>query len=220
MPTIIMQARFGEAEYAVGRLVLERAGALGLSRSALVRRLGYRDVNAGHRALLELLMTGIVPPFIASRLADALEIEPDLLDEVLVATARQQHDEGRKQILERERAYRDRFRPHLRTEPFFYCGAMYNRSCTHVPTPDGTWSANPEDRDHFRAVRGRVPALGRIIGYTAVVLPGYGSDFGCEYDIDGNSMGRIRQVERLREAVLGTKHGDTRLTGMLARRSQ
>jgi len=55
MPTIIMQARFGEAGYAVGRVLLQRARALGLSRSALVRRLGYRDVNAGHRALVELL---------------------------------------------------------------------------------------------------------------------------------------------------------------------
>ena len=236
MPTIIMQARFGEAEYAVGRLVLERAGALGLSRLALVRRLGYRDVNAGHRALVELLMTGTVPPFIASRLADALEIEPDLLDEVFLATARQQQDEVRAQILRSERAYRDRFRPHLRTEterqvpsPIFIAALCTTARLRVVPTPDGTWSATPEDRDHllkqnirdhFRAVRGWVPAFGRIIGYTAVVLPGYGSDFGCEYDIAGNSMGRIRQVERLGEAVLGTKHGDTRLTGMLARRSQ
>ena len=31
MPTIIMQARFGEAEYAVGGLVLQRARALGFS---------------------------------------------------------------------------------------------------------------------------------------------------------------------------------------------
>jgi hypothetical protein len=73
MPTIIMQERFGEAEYAIGRLVLERARALGLSRSALVRRLGYKDINAGHRALVGLLMTGIVSPFFARRLADALE---------------------------------------------------------------------------------------------------------------------------------------------------
>jgi hypothetical protein len=186
---------------------LQRAGALGLSRSALVRRLGYQDVNAGHRALAELLMIGIASPFIASRLAYALEIEPDLLDRVLVATARQQHDEGRKQILERERAYRDRFRPHLRTEterqvpsPIFIAALCTIARLRVVPTPDGTWSATPENRDHllkqnirdhFRAVRVWVPAFGRIIGYTAVVLPGYGSDFGCEYDIDGNSMGRI-----------------------------
>jgi hypothetical protein len=153
MPTTAMQARFGEADYAVGRIVLERARALGLSRSALVKRLHYRDLSAGHRALVELLMTGTVPPFIASRLADALEIEPDLLDEVLVATARQQHDEGRKQILERERAYRDRFRPHLRTEterqvpsPIFIAALCTTARLRVVPTPDGTWSANPEDR--------------------------------------------------------------------------
>jgi len=113
MPTM-MQARFGETEYAVGRLVLDRVRALGLSRSGLVRRLGYQDLNAGHRALTELLMTGTTSPVIAPRLADALEIEPELIDQILVATARQQQDEGRAQILKRERAYRDRFRPHLR----------------------------------------------------------------------------------------------------------
>jgi hypothetical protein len=218
MPTIIMQARFGETGYAVGRLVLQRARALGISRSALVRRLGYRDVNGGHRALLQLLMTGSVPPFIASRLADALEIEPDLLDEVLVATARQQQDEVRAQILHRERAYRDRFRPHLRSEterqvpsPIFVAALYATARLRIVPTPDQTWRATPDDRnellkqsirDHFRAVRGWVPAFGRIIGYTAVVLAGYRSDFGCKYDVEGNPVGPIRQVERLGEAVL------------------
>ena len=119
-------------------------------------------------------MIGIASPFIASRLAYALEIEPDLLDRVWVATARQQHDEGRKQILERERAYRDRFRPHLRTEterqvpsPIFIAALCTTAHLRVVPTPDRTWSVNPEDRDHllkqnirdhFRAVRGWVPA--------------------------------------------------------------
>ena len=153
MPTTTMQARFGEADYAVGRLVLERARAVGLSRSALVKRLRYQDLSAGHRALVELLMTGTVPPFMASRLADALEIETDLLDEVLVATARQQQDEVRAQILRREGAYRDRFRPHLRTEterqvpsPIFIAALYTTARLRVVPTPDGTWSANPEDR--------------------------------------------------------------------------
>jgi hypothetical protein len=34
-------------------------------------------------------MIGTASPFVMPRLADALEVEPDLLDEVLVATARQ-----------------------------------------------------------------------------------------------------------------------------------
>jgi hypothetical protein len=232
MPTM-MQARFGETEYAVGRLVLDRVRALGLSRSGLVRRLGYQDLNAGHRALTELLMTGTTSPVIAPRLADALEIEPELIDQILVATARQQQDEGRAQILKRERAYRDRFRPHLRVEtecrvpsPIFVAALFTTARLRLVPTPDEIWGATPVYRDellkrsiteHFCAVRGRVPAFGRITAYTAVVLPGYGSDFGHEYDVDGNPVGRIRQVERLREATLGIKHGDTRLTGLLAR---
>jgi len=235
MPTM-MQARFGETEYAVGRLVLDRVRALGLSRSGLVRRLGYQDLNAGHRALTELLMTGTTSPVIAPRLADALEIEPELIDQILVATARQQQDEGRAQILKRERAYRDRFRPHLRVEterripsPIFVAALCTTARLRIVPTPGEIWRATPDNRnellkrvirEHFSAVRGWVPAFGRITAYAAVLLPGYRTDFGREYDVDGNPVGRVRQVERLREAVLATKHGDTRLTGMLARRSQ
>jgi len=235
MPTM-MQARFGETEYAVGRLVLDRVRALGLSRSGLVRRLGYQDLNAGHRALTELLMTGTTSPVIAPRLADALEIEPELIDQILVATARQQQDEGRAQILKRERAYRDRFRPHLRVEtecrvpsPIFVAALCTTARLRIVPTSDEIWRATPEDRndllkrvirEHFSTARGWVPAFGRITAYTAVLLPGYGSDFGHHYDVDGNRVGSIRQVERLREAMLGTRQGDTRLTGMLARRGQ
>jgi len=51
-----MQQRCGEAEYAVGRFVLEHAGALRLSRSGVGAKAHYRDVNAGHRALAKLLM--------------------------------------------------------------------------------------------------------------------------------------------------------------------
>ena len=181
-------------------------------------------------------MTGTVQPFIAPRLASALEVDPDLLDQIVVATARQQQDEGRAQVLEHERAYRDRFRPHLRAEterrvpsPIFVAALCTTARLCVVPTPDETWGADPEARnqllkqiisEHFTAVWGWVPAFGRIIAYTAVVLPGYGSDVGYEFDVDGNPIGRIRQVERLREAVLGTKPGDARLTGMLAKRSR
>src|SRR6266550_4155161 len=46
MPSTL-QARFGETEYSLGRFVLERAKALGLTRTDLVRRLGYENLNAG-----------------------------------------------------------------------------------------------------------------------------------------------------------------------------
>jgi hypothetical protein len=57
-----MQARFGENEFPIGRLILNLTRDLGLSRSELVRRLGYGNLAKGHRALTELLMTGNLPP--------------------------------------------------------------------------------------------------------------------------------------------------------------
>ena len=70
-------------------------------------------------------------------------------------------------------------------------------------------------RDHHRAHGGWVPAFGAIVGYTLVTLPGYQTDFGFAFDLNGDRVGSLRAVERLGEAVLGTKRGDTRLTGLL-----
>jgi hypothetical protein len=53
------------------------------------------------------------------------------------------------------------------------------------------------------------------VSYTFLVMPGYLADFGLPYDIQGDPAGPMLSVARLGEAVLGTKHGDTRLTGLL-----
>jgi hypothetical protein len=64
MGSTTVQARFGEDTYPIGRFISDRARALGISRTELVRRLGYRQICNGHRALAELLTTGTVPPLI------------------------------------------------------------------------------------------------------------------------------------------------------------
>jgi hypothetical protein len=53
------------------------------------------------------------------------------------------------------------------------------------------------------------------VGYTTVVMAGYRLDFGLPYDLDGDPAGPMLPVERLQEAVLGTKRSDARLTGLL-----
>jgi hypothetical protein len=45
-------------------------------------------------------------------------------------------------------------------------------------------------------------------------MPGYLADYGFPFDTNGDRMGSIRPVERVGEAVLGTKRDDTRLTGL------
>jgi hypothetical protein len=70
--------------------------------------------------------------------------------------------------------------------------------------------------DHWRENRGCVPAFGQITGYVLVLVAGYaGFDFGLPFSITGDRDGAMQKVERLGEATLGTKRGDTRLTGLL-----
>lgn len=93
MPAIL-QPRFGEDAYPIGRLVLERARRLGMSRTDLVRRRGYGNLSNGQGALTRLLRSGIVAPFLAPRLTAALEVEQDLIDQTLMATDIQREDEA------------------------------------------------------------------------------------------------------------------------------
>lgn len=235
MSSTIIQARFGETEYPISRLVLQRARTLGLNRSALVRRLGYANLNAGHRALTSFLMTGTAPPMIGQRLADGLEVEPESVDQVFVATARQQHDEVRAQILQHERVYRETFRPHLQIQtqrsvpsPIFVAALLGTARLRLISLPDAVFTANQDAREavktliiaHYRDNAGQVPAFGAITGYVLVLFVGYdGIDFGLPFDMHGDRAGPMRVVRRLPEAKLGTKRADGRLNSLLRLRN-
>ena len=198
MGSATIQARFGEDTYPIGRFILDRAQALGMSRSDLVRRFGYRDIGNGHRALTKVLTTGTVLPQIAKHLADGLEVDHALVHAVVVETARQQHDEGCQRILARETAYRAAFKPHLRTEtsrtipePIFVAALVGTARLRLVTVPDEIWQVSADERDrllkraiqeHYREHRGHVPSFGAIVGYTAVVMAGYLIDFGVPHD--------------------------------------
>ena len=176
-------------------------------------------------------MTGTVPPQVRKHLAVALEVEDTLVDAVVAATTRQQQDEARALILARETAYRAAFKPHLRTEttrtipePIFIAALLGTARLRHVEVSSEVWKANADNRDrlvkraiqdHYRGHAGRIAAFGSIVGDSAVVMPGYLLDFGVPYDLNGDPVGPLRPVERLGEAVLGIKRGDSRLTGLL-----
>jgi hypothetical protein len=226
MGSTTFQARFGEDTYPIGRFLLERTRALGLSRRELVSRLGYRQIGKGHEALTAALMTGTVPPQIRKHLAVALEVDDTLVDAVVAATTRQQQDEARALILASEAAYRAAFKPHLRTEttrtipePIFIAALLGTARLRHVEVSSEVWNASADDRDrlvkraiqdHYGERDGYVPAFGSIVSYTLVTMPGYLADYGFPFDTNGDRMGSTRPVERLGEAVLGTKRGATR----------
>src|SRR6266481_2005645 len=109
MVSLIFQPRFGEDTYPIGRLVLECARALGITRTELVSRLGHRDLGKGHKALSAMLLTGVLAPQVANHLAEALEVDDALVESVIGTTTHQKRDESRKRRVESEEAYRDSF---------------------------------------------------------------------------------------------------------------
>ena len=226
------QPRFGEDRYPIGRFILERSRVLGISRTELVHRLHYRDISSGHRALTEVLLTGVIVPHLAKHLANALEIEDVLVEAVVGATTRQKHDEARRRRVESEWAYRASFRPHLQVQteravpsPIFVAALLTVARLRIIALPDEALIANEEARDgiiktiiidHGRENGGHVPAFGGITGYVLVFVAGYGGfDFGLPFTITGDRAGAMQKVERLGQATLGTRRGDTRLTGLL-----
>jgi len=112
----------------------------------------------------------------------------------------------------------------IRPEPVFVAALLGVARLRHVPLTDQVWREDADERerlvkrailDHYRSQNGWVPAFGAIIGYTLVTMAGYLVDFGFPFDLIGDRAGPMRPVERLGEALLGTKRGDTRLTGLL-----
>jgi hypothetical protein len=232
MGSTTLQPRFGEDRYPIGRFIVNRAHALGLTRSGLVRRLGYRDIAGGHKALSTALLSGVLASQIADHLASALEADETLVAAVVYATRLQRDDEANRLRIEREKVYSESFRPHIQVKtertvpsPIFIAALLTVARLRIVRLPDEAIFAEGDDRDrivksiildHWRETGGHVPAFGTVTGYLLVLIAGYGGvDFGLPYDVTGDPAGRMQKVQRLGEATLGTKREDTRLTGLL-----
>src|SRR6266436_186066 len=130
MGSTTIPPNLGEDKYPIGRFILHRARTLGLSRSDLNSRLGFRDTGSGHEALSAMLLKGLVDADLANHLAGALEVDATLVRSIIGATMRQKSDEARldrtlwklkdaiagqkhRLRVESERAYVAAFRPHL-----------------------------------------------------------------------------------------------------------
>ena len=135
-------------------------------------------------------------------------------------------------MLAREERYRDHFCLHLqvRTErstpsPIFVAALLGTERLRIVYLSQEINSLEEDERNeiigdavqrHYREAAGDVPAFGRIVSYYFVRFAGFGADdFGTEYDVTGRPIGEMVTIRRVPEATLGTKHGDTRFTGLL-----
>jgi hypothetical protein len=214
------ETRFGDDRYPMGRLVLRRAADLGLSRSEVVRRLGYLNADKGHRRLGRLLTTGAVPPQIGSVLAAAFEVEPGTVQAAIAETAAQHHAEKEARLDAEDAAYRAAFRPHLRAEvehavpmPIFVA-IVRGPGLRLVAMPEGAWTTDDVERrrhikraiiSHYSAWRGRLSAYGKIVGYTAVIETTGRFDVGMPFGVDGAPIESSVLVERIGTGALMVK---------------
>jgi len=190
-------------QYPLGRLIAERANALGLAKNDVVRALGYRNLDKGRRRLEHLLVTGADEPGFTHALCAALELEAAVLEPALEATHQARQAEA-------EALERSRFRPHVFVEtegqalerPFFVRGGLWvEEKLLAVPEPPIPWDAQRLLRHvrrrvawHYRRHGGQTPSFGRITGYV----------FHATYDhaIALNVDGTVREpyAERSEEA--------------------
>jgi hypothetical protein len=218
----MFDVRHGDDRYSIGRLIISRAGQLALTRSQIVARLGYRNLSKGHRLLTGVLTTDMVPAFIAGNLGAALDVEPDAVQRAMAETAAQRRAEAAAQRDAEDREYRASFRPHLRVEtecgrpsPMFLVAMLGLSSLRIVPISDAVWSADETTRewivrsaitDHYRPRGGRLPAFGKIVGYTLVTEAASHCDLGLPYDVEGERIGATCSVGRLGSATWPAKN--------------
>src|SRR5580704_11143259 len=97
---------------AIETLILDRSKALGLSRSDLVRRAGYRNVAKGPRRLDELCAGEMkATASLIAGLPAALELPPEVITDTIRQTVQQLDEAARIAEEEREAAWRKSFRP-------------------------------------------------------------------------------------------------------------
>jgi hypothetical protein len=102
-----------EAPLAIQILIEDRSRNIGLSRSELVRRCGYKNIAKGIRRLDQLYAGDLQKTTsLLARLAIALRLSPDVVQQALNETHRQLKERASRAAAEAEAAWRAAFKPH------------------------------------------------------------------------------------------------------------
>ncbi|HPH03358.1 MAG TPA: hypothetical protein PK297_10420 [Spirochaetota bacterium] len=144
--------------------VTNRMREIGLGRADLARRIGYGNIHSGMNSIDKFLAGWLDHPFVAPRIAAALEVSDDVVRERIAATQKDFDDEAarlRAEQIERERA---NHRPYLWAVMFpsrpkqitIYAMIGGDRRWRVLILPDGF---NDMDADGQReAIRARIAA--------------------------------------------------------------
>jgi hypothetical protein len=172
--------------YPLHRLIEGRRAALGLARTELLRRMGYKSISKGIRRL-EAIKRGDLSDaqFFHAPLAQALEVEPEVVEEAFQATRDQLH-------AERDAAYRAAFRPNLvwatvtQHQDWQRLGALYGgyKRMRCFFQPGSSPATFVEQAKAMLPDPPDVLGYGRIEGFVINFSP----DEAVRYDLEGRAL--------------------------------
>jgi hypothetical protein len=189
-----------QATYPLHRLIEQRRETLGLTRTEVLRRMGYKSISKGIRRL-EAIKAGDLrdAEFFHAPLAQALEVEPQVVEDAFQATREQVAAEG-------DAAYRAAFRPHLVWITHYriphpihvaaLCGGVEKKHAFFQPGSDpATFLAQAQA---MLVDPPLVPGFGAIEGFVI----NYSPDTAVRFDLQGRELERLPRAERVGRARL------------------
>jgi hypothetical protein len=181
--------------YPLHRLIEGRRAALGLARTELLRRMGYKSISKGIRRL-EAIKRGDLSDaqFFHAPLAQALEVEPEVVEDAFQAT--------RKQVAaEHDAAYRAAFRPHLvwithyRVPHPIHVAALFGG----VEKKHAFFEPGSDPETFLAQAKAMlvdpplVPGFGAIEGFVI----NYSPDEAVRFDLQGRELERLPRAKRV-----------------------
>jgi hypothetical protein len=200
---------------ALATLITSRCQELGLSRTQLVRRAGYKNEAKGLRRLEGLLAGDLeTSKSLLQRLPAALDLPAKLFNLSFEETRRQIEQAMNHAAQEEEAAWRASFKPHAiirternRPEPIFVAAMMGVERLLRV---DFDWAGDCESyvkkalqgmQRNLAQWNGIVPAFGRPIG----IVVNYTPDHAIRFDLDGMPREFLSRAYRIGQAHLLVK---------------
>jgi hypothetical protein len=194
-----------EVSLAIQILINDRCQELGLSRSELIRRCGYRNITKGIRRLDELYEGDLQrTTSLLSGLAIALELSPDVVQRALNETHQQLEERASRRASEAEAAWRAAFEPHG-----ILLGTDTRPSQALIFAITGgaeRWLQIPLDQsqppvtcaEQALAVVRKTPFV-HFFGRTTGFIVNYTPDHAVRFDCEGRPVEKLTRAYRLGE---------------------
>jgi hypothetical protein len=197
-----------QAPLAIQILIDARSRELGLSRSELVRRAGYKNITKGVRRLNELYAGDLQrTAHLSAGLAIALELSPDFVRRALNDTKQQLEERSSRAAAEAEAAWRAAFKPHG-----ILLGAQERPSQVFIFAVTGgaeRWLKIPLDlsqppvtyAEQALAIVRKTPSV-QFFGRTTGFIVNYTPDHAVRFDCEGHPVENLTRAYRPGEVTV------------------